>query len=96
MKKNAYVLLSRGAFCWRWLQNGCLHTLAMLMGQFCQLLPLPIGRNLLVLTGGLIRSTCVKSVILHAAETWAMTVATLSPLRRIDRSVILFDVLMDL
>ena len=32
-------------------------------------------------------STCVKSVMLHAAETWAMTVATLNPLRRIDRSV---------
>ena len=29
-------------------------------------------------------STCVRSVMLHAAETWAITVATLNSLRRND------------
>ena len=31
---------------------------------------------------------CVRSVMLHAAETWAMTVATLNRLRRNDRAMI--------
>ena len=57
-------------------------------GNFCQLLPLSINCNLLVLTCGSMYSTCVISVMLHAAETWAMTVVTLKPLRRIDGSVI--------
>ena len=39
--------------------------------------PLSINRNLLVL----IYSTCMRGVMLHAAETWAKTVATLNPLR---------------
>ena len=56
-------------------------------GKICQLLPLPINRNLLVLTGGSMYSTCIRSVMLHRAETWAMTVATLNPLQRFDRSV---------
>ena len=48
--------------------------------HFCQLLPLPINRSLLVLTGCLVCSTCVRSVILPAAETWAMSVAILNPI----------------
>ena len=54
-------------------------------GRFCQLLPLPINRNLLVLIGGSIYSTGVRSV--HAAETWAMTVATLNSLQHNDGSL---------
>ena len=38
--------------------------------------------NLLVLIGGLMYSTCVRSVMLHTAKTYAMTVPTLNP--RID------------
>ena len=55
--------------------------------KFCQLLPLPIKCNLPVLTGGSIYSTGVRSVMLHAAEAWAMTVATLNRLQRNDGSV---------
>ena len=33
-------------------------------------------------------STCVRSVMLHAAETWTMTVDTLNRLRRNDRAMI--------
>ena len=56
-------------------------------GKFCQLLPLPINRNPLVL----MCSTFMRSVMLHAAETWAMTVATQNPfslMTRNDGSVI--------
>ena len=53
-------------------------------GKFRQLLPLLTNRNLPLLTRGRVYSTCVRSVMLHAAETWAMTVATLNRLRRND------------
>ena len=49
-------------------------------GKFRQLLPLLTNRNLPLLTRGLVYSTCVRSVMLHVAETWAMTVATLNRL----------------
>ena len=39
-------------------------------------------------TRGRVYSTCVRSVILHAAETWAMTAATLNHLRRNDHAMI--------
>ena len=38
-------------------------------GKFCQLLPLPINHNLLVLTRGSMFLKCVRSVMLHA-EHW--------------------------
>ena len=57
-------------------------------GKFRQLLPLLTNRNLPLLTRGRVYSTCVRSVMLHAAETWAMTVSTLNRLRRIDRAMI--------
>ena len=57
-------------------------------GKFRQLLPLLTNRNLPLLTRGRVYSTCVRSVMLHAAETWAMTVATLNRLRRNDRAMI--------
>ena len=53
-------------------------------GKFCQLLPLLTNRNLPLLIRGRVYSSCVRSVMLHAAETWAMTVATLNRLRRND------------
>ena len=40
-------------------------------GKFCQLLPLLTNR---LLTRGKVYSSCVRSVMLHAAETWAMKV----------------------
>ena len=41
-------------------------------GKFCQLLPLLTNRNVPLITRGRVNSTCVRSVMLHAAETWAM------------------------
>ena len=59
-------------------------------GKFRQLLPLLINRNLSLLTRGRVYSSCVRSVMLHAAETWAMTVTTLNRLRCNDRAMILW------
>ena len=42
----------------------------------------------LILTRGKVYSSCVRSVILHAADTWAMKVDTLNRLRRNDRAMI--------
>ncbi|MES9950323.1 MAG: reverse transcriptase domain-containing protein, partial [Candidatus Thiodiazotropha sp.] len=56
--------------------------------KFRQLLPLLTNRHLPLLTRGRVYSTCVRSVMLHAAETWPMTTATLNRLRRNDRAMI--------
>ena len=53
-------------------------------GKFRQLLPLLTNRQVPLLT----RSSCVRSVMLHAAETWAMKADTLNRLRRNDRAMI--------
>ena len=57
-------------------------------GKFRQLLPLLTKRHLPLLTRGKVYSSCVRSVMLHAAETWAMKVGTLNRLRRNDRAMI--------
>ena len=57
-------------------------------GKFCQLLPLLTNRHLPLLTRGKVYSSCGRSVMLHAAETWAMKVDTLNRLRRNDRAMI--------
>ena len=57
-------------------------------GKFRQLLPLLTNRNVPLVTRGRVYSTCVRSVMLHAAETWSMTAATLNRLRRNDRAMI--------
>ena len=57
-------------------------------GKFRQLLPLLTNRHLPLLTRGKVFSSCVRSVMLHAAETWAMKVDTLNRLRRNDRAMI--------
>ena len=53
--------------------------------KFCRLLPFLTNSNLLLVARGRKYSTCVRSVMLHAAETWVMTAATLDRLRRNDR-----------
>ena len=50
-------------------------------GKFQQLLPLLINRQVPLLTRGKVYSSCVRSVMLHAAETWAMKADTLNRLR---------------
>ena len=57
-------------------------------GKLCQLPPLLTNSNLALLTRGWVYSTCVRSVMLHTAETWAMTTVTLNRLRRNDRTMI--------
>ena len=57
-------------------------------GKFRQLLPLLTNRHLPLLTRGKVYSSCVRSVMLHAAETWAMKVDTLNHLQRNDRAMI--------
>ena len=48
--------------------------------KLSQLLPLLTNRNLPFLTLGWVYSTCIRSMMLHAAGTWAMTTVTLNPL----------------
>ena len=57
-------------------------------GKFRQLLPLLTNCHLPLLTRGKVYSSCVRSVMLHAAETWAMKVDKLNRLRRNDRAMI--------
>ena len=57
-------------------------------GGFRQLLPLLTNRQVPLLTRGRVYSSCVGSVVLHAAGTWAVGVDTLNRLRRNDRAVI--------
>ena len=57
-------------------------------GKFRQLLPLLTNRQMPLLTRGKVYSSCVRSVMLHAAETWAMKADTLNRLRRNDRAMI--------
>ena len=47
-------------------------------GKFRQLLPLLTNCNVPLVTRGRVYSTCVRSVMLHAAETWAITAAALN------------------
>ena len=57
-------------------------------GKLCQLLPLLTNHNLPLVTRARAYSTCVRSVMLHVAETWAMTVATLNRMWQNDRIMI--------
>ena len=57
-------------------------------GKFRQLLPLLTNRQMPLLTRGKVYSSCVRSVMLHAAETWAMKADTLNRLRHNDRAMI--------
>ena len=57
-------------------------------GKFRQLLPLLTNHQVPLLTRGKVYSSCVRSVMLHAAETWAMKADTLNRLRRNDRAMI--------
>ena len=62
----------RHALCRRWLQTVCDRTQQMCIGKFNQLLPLLTNRHLPLLTRGKAYPSCVRSVMLHAAETRAI------------------------
>ena len=57
-------------------------------GKFWQLLLLLSNRQVPLLTRGKLYSSCVRSVMLHAAKTWAMKADTLNHLWRNDRAMI--------
>ena len=63
----------------------CIPVFSMLTtswGTFRQLLPFLSNRHLSLLVRGRIYSTCVRRALLHAAETWAVTVSTVNRLKR--------------
>ena len=55
---------------------------------WAKFLPLLANRHLSLLTRGRVYSTCVERAMLHAAETWPVTVSTLNCLRRNDLAMI--------
>ena len=57
-------------------------------GKLRQLLPLLTNRQVPLLTRGKVYSSCVRSVMLQAAELWAMKADTLNRFRRNDRAMI--------
>ena len=57
-------------------------------GQLRHLLYLLSDHMLLLVNRGRLYLTCVRSVMLHVAETWAMTAATLNRLPRNDHAMI--------
>ena len=56
--------------------------------KFRQLLPLLANRHLSLLTKGRVYSTCVRKAMLHAAETWPVTVSKLNRFRRNDLAMV--------
>ncbi len=56
--------------------------------KFRGLLPILTARCLSYGTRGRVYSTCVRSAMLHASETWPLTEADLQRLRRSDRAMI--------
>ena len=83
------ILLPWGrALCRRWLRAGCDHTLQMCMGQVPPIASPSHQPPSAPSERGKVFSSCVRSVMLHAAETWAMKVDTLNRLRRNDRAMI--------
>ena len=68
-----------------WLQSHVANRLGAYSANYSALLT---NCNLPLLTRGRVYSTCVRSVLLHATETWAMTVSTLNRLQRNDRAMI--------
>ena len=76
------VLLPWGhALCRRWLRAGCDHTLQT-ANYF------PFSLTVICPFWPEVKSSCVRSVMLQAAETWAMKVDTLNRLQRNDRAMI--------
>ena len=57
-------------------------------GKFRQLLSLLTNRQVPLLTRGKVYSSCVRSMMLHATETWAMKADTLNRLRRNNRAML--------
>ena len=56
--------------------------------KFNELLPVLSSRHLSYKTRGRVYSTCVRSAMLHASETWPLTKTSLQRLQRNDRAMI--------
>ena len=56
--------------------------------KFRELLPVLPSRHLSYKTRGHVYSSCVRSAMLHASETWPLTKTNLQRLQRIDRAMI--------
>ena len=56
--------------------------------KFRELLPVITSRHLSYKTRGHVYSSCVRSAMLHASETWPLTKTNLQRLQRIDRAII--------
>ena len=68
LKKSGKDMLSGGGGC----ELAAVTRCKCAWGKFRQLLPLLTNRNVPLVTRGRVYSTCVRSVMLHAAETWAI------------------------
>ena len=56
--------------------------------KFRELLPILTSRHLSYKTRGRVYSTCVRSVMLHASETWPLSKPNLQRLQRNDRAMV--------
>ena len=56
--------------------------------KFRELLPVLTSRHLSYKTRGHVYSSCVRSAMLHASETWPLTKTNLQRLQRNDRAMI--------
>src|SRR6056300_1127346 len=57
-------------------------------GKFRELIPILTNKHLPLLSRGRVYSTCVRSVMLHGTETWAVSSKNVNRLRRNDRAMI--------
>ena len=63
------------------------HTCQVCWGKFKMLLPILTSRQISLATRGKVYSTCVRSTMLHASETLALSSSTLNRLQRNDRAI---------
>ena len=56
--------------------------------KFRELLPVLTSRHLSYKTRGHVYSSCVRTAMLHASETWPLTKTNLQPLQRNDRAMV--------
>ena len=83
------VLLPWGdALCWRLMPAGCDHTLQICMGRVPPIASPSHQPHLPLLTRGKVYSSCVRCVMLHAAEILTMKIDTLKRLGRNDCAMI--------
>ena len=57
-------------------------------GKFNELRPVPTSRSFPITSGGRVYNSCVSSSMLHASETWALTLSDLHRLQRNDWAMI--------